>query len=105
MDRTLAEGQRFLDGRPGVSDDERARRRAANADLVAAAAPHLEWASAALAGVPHVVFLSHRDRIVREAVGTRAIHDRARAAAPVCDAAGAAVGAVEVRTAATDADP
>src|SRR3982751_3762834 len=100
MDRTLAEWQRFLDGRPDVRDDERSRRRAANADLVAAAVPHLEWASAALAGVPHVVFLTDRDGIVREAVGTppgpAPGADRAGAAAPVCDAAGTVVGAVEI---------
>src|SRR3954470_21783191 len=110
MDRTLAEWQRFLDGRPDGRGDERGRRPAANADLVAAAVPHLEWASAALTGVPHVVFLADRDGIVLEAVGTPPPGpapgaDRAGAAAPVCDAAGTVVGAVEISTAAVDADP
>jgi PAS domain S-box-containing protein len=117
MDRTLAEWQRFLDGRPDIPDDERARRRAANADFVAAAVPHLEWASAALGSTPHVVFLADRDGIVLEAVSarpaavgaaehsSRAPHDRAGAAAPVRDVAGTVVGAVEIRTAAADADP
>ena len=105
MDRTLAEWYRVLDARPGIPDDERARRRTASADLVAAARPHLEWASAALAAGPHVVFLTDRDGVGLEVVGTAPSGaDRAGAAAPVLDPTGTVVGAVGIATAAAADD-
>jgi PAS domain S-box-containing protein len=53
-----------------VGDDDLERRLEANADLLAVARPHLEWASTALSQVPHVVYLTDRDGIVLHATGT-----------------------------------
>jgi len=53
-----------------VADDALQRRSEANADLLALAQPHLEWASTALTQVPHVVFLTDRDGIVLHSTGT-----------------------------------
>jgi PAS domain S-box-containing protein len=53
-----------------VSDDDLERRLKADADLLAVARPHLQWASTALSPVPHVVYLTDRDGIVLHATGT-----------------------------------
>jgi PAS domain S-box-containing protein len=55
-----------------VSEDEIARRRAANADLLTAAVPHLEWLSDLLANVTHVAYVTDADGIVLESRGDTA---------------------------------
>jgi len=62
------ESERFSVRR--VTDDDLQRRLEANADLLALAKPHLEWASTALSQVPHVVYLTDRDGIVLHSTGT-----------------------------------
>jgi PAS domain S-box-containing protein len=53
-----------------VEDAELRRRLADNAELVAAAKPHLDWLSASLSQIPHVVYLTDSDGIVLYATGT-----------------------------------
>jgi PAS domain S-box-containing protein len=47
-----------------VDAGELADRLEANADLIAAARPHLDWISTLLDGVPHVVYLADADGVV-----------------------------------------
>ncbi len=55
---------------PRVTEDELHERCAANAPLVEAAAPHLEWTHAALGPTEHVISLVDADGIVLHALGS-----------------------------------
>lgn len=52
-----------------VSDADLRHRQLVNKDLLRAAVPHLNWLSAWLANIPHVVYLVDRDGIVLFSVG------------------------------------
>ena len=52
-----------------VSDEELALRLASNAELIETGRPHLEWLSAALHDVQHVVYIADRDGIVLVSTG------------------------------------
>lgn len=52
-----------------VSDTELEQRLRNNAGLLAAATPHLEWLTATMTTIPHVVYLTDRDGIVLHAAG------------------------------------
>jgi transcriptional regulator of acetoin/glycerol metabolism len=83
------------------------RRRAANAELIELARPHLEWLSAAHQGVPHVVSLVDGDGVVLLSLAKQL--DAARSArlpgmgAPVQLPDGATIGAIKLQVA-PDAD-
>lgn len=59
-----------------VSDDDLRHRQLVNKDLLRAAVPHLNWFSAWLDNIPHVVYLVDRDGIIIFSVGN---YDRAEA--------------------------
>lgn len=58
-----------------VADDDLHNRLAACAELVAVATPHLEWATAFLQALSHVVYLTDRDGIVLRSWGHRSLID------------------------------
>lgn len=53
-----------------ISEDELHTRLVRNAALVELTKPHLEWLSAALAEIPHVLHLTDRDGIILHSIGT-----------------------------------
>lgn len=83
-----------------TSAAELERRRAANAELIELARPHLEWLSAAHQGVPHVVSLVDGDGIILHSVAKQL--DAVRTArvlamgAPVQLPDGATIGAIKL---------
>ncbi len=52
-----------------VPDDDLLHRQLVNKNLLRAAAPHLNWLSAWLGNIPHVVYLVDRDGIILFSVG------------------------------------
>jgi PAS domain S-box-containing protein len=58
-----------------VADDDLQQRLAGGAELIAVATPHLEWTTAFLHAVPHVVYLTDRDGIVLRSWGDRSLID------------------------------
>jgi nitrogen-specific signal transduction histidine kinase len=91
--------------RPRITDDELQDRCAANAPLIECAAPHLEWAHAALGPTEHVISLVDADGVVLHALGSSPESLQGSDLQPGCDRSEACCGTNGAGTAIRSGQP